>query len=290
MRHALVLIAIFLSISVIAQEQPKSVPIDDTELTPGFHRLFVHNRVSVLVYVSDEGLFVTDAGYKSTAEALSAKLDSLSDQPIRYLFNTHIHGDHTGGNLLLGSDALIIAHDNVRNYLSVEHQRGDRVIEAFPEAALPKITFNDKMNMYFGDQEIQFVHLPGGHTNSDAVVYFPKAKIMHVGDMLFADNFPYVDTGNGGNPLKYIENVDYIINNYPADVLLVGGHGPVYTMKQYGDWNNNLKKTLEIIRKHKKSGMTQDEMKEKRVLKDWESYGQFFITEDRWIDIVFPYL
>ena len=108
--------------------------------------------------------------------------------------------------------------------------------------------------------------------------------------MLFANYFPYVDTGNGGNPLKYIENAEWIIKNFPPNITLIGGHGPVYSIEQYKNWINTLKETMEVAKSHKQKGMTLEEMKETRILKQWESYGSFFITEDRWLDTIYPFI
>jgi glyoxylase-like metal-dependent hydrolase (beta-lactamase superfamily II) len=111
-----------------------------------------------------------------------------------------------------------------------------------------------------------------------------------VGDLLFANYFPYVDVENGGNPFKYLENIDWITQNYPNDITVIGGHGPVYSMQQYANYHETLQKTIETVRNFKQKGLTPEQMKEQQILKEWEMMGKFFITEDRWIDTLYPFL
>lgn len=174
--------------------------------------------------------------------------------------------------------------------MSIDKIQSDRTIPAAPKAALPSITFTDRLTLDINEQQLELIHLSGGHTNSDIIVYFPISKVLALGDLLFANYFPYVDTGNGGNPLKYIENAEWIIKNFPPNITLIGGHGPVYSIEQYKSWMNSLKETMEVAKSHKQKGMTLEEMKETKILKQWESYGSFFITEDRWLDTIYPFI
>lgn len=273
-----------------AQRDWSAMTVTDTELAPGIHRLFVGGSVSVVAQVGDEGILLIDAAYEQTAPQLKAALEALSGKAVRFLVNTHIHGDHTGGNTVFGQGADIISHHNVKTYLGTERIQGERVIPALPEHAQPKLTFSDELHLYINGEPVYMLHLPEGHTNSDIIVYFPESKVLVVGDLLFADNFPYVDTGNGGHPMGFLKNLGYIIKSFPSDVVISGGHGPVYTMKQYAEYLETLQITVDTVAKAKQQGMTAAQMKENRILKQWESMGQFFITEDRWIDTLFPYL
>ncbi len=273
-----------------AQRDWSTATISTTEVSSGIYRLFVDNRVAVVAFIGTDGVLLVDAAYEQTASLLKQSITKLTDQPLRYLVNTHIHGDHTGGNLGLGSGVDIISHHQVKNFLGTERRQGERIIPAFPEYALPNITFSDELNIVFNGEPVIMKHLPEGHTNSDIIVYFPDSKVLVVGDLLFADNFPYVDTGNGGHPLGYLKNVEWITNQYPDDVTIIGGHGPVYTISQYKDYLQTLLNTAEIVKTAKQNGMNADQMKTNRILQQWESMGSFFITEDRWIDTLYPYM
>ena len=290
MKNYILLAFLVLPFIAISQEEVKKTPITVNELAPGIHRLFVNDRVAVTAFTGADGILIIDAAYERTANDLADELKLLSTKSLQYIINTHIHGDHTGGNLVLGKDVDIISHVNVKEFLSKPQGQGERVTPAFPEFARPNITFTEKMTLDFNGQTLQLIHLPNGHTSGDIVIFFPESKVLVVGDLLFANYFPYVDVGNGGNPLNYIENIDWLTKNFPNESIVVGGHGPVYTMDDYKEYRKTLISTMEVIKRFKNEGMTADQMKEKKVLVDWKSFGSFFITEDRWIDTVFPFL
>lgn len=290
MKRLLLLAALMLPIVGFSQQETTKIPITVTALGDGLHRLFVNNSVSVVSFSGDDGLLIIDTGYERTVSSLSEKLKEVSDKPLRYIVNTHIHGDHTGGNQVLGKGVDIIAHENVKEYLSHEKEQDGKVTPAFPLFAQPNITFTERMTLDFNGQQLKMVYLPGGHTSGDIVIYFPASKVLVVGDLLFANYFPYVDVGNGGNPLQYLKNIEWIVNNFPKDVTVVGGHGPIYTMAEYNRYGETINTTVELLKKHKRDGMTLEQMKEGKVLNEWATFGSFFITEDRWIDIVFPFI
>lgn len=278
------------SLSVNAQRDWSSASIATTEVASGIYRLFVDERVAVVAFTGQDGVLLIDAAYEQTVPLLIQSIRELTSHPLRYLVNTHIHGDHTGGNAGIGHDLDIISHHQVKEYLGNERRQGERVIPALPSHAIPNMTFSDELHMTFNEQTISMKHLPGGHTNSDIIVYFPESKVLVVGDLLFAGYFPYVDTGNGGDPLVYLNNLAWITQQFPEDVTIIGGHGPVYNMSQFMDWHQTLLNTADVVRQAKQNGMSADDMKENRILLQWESMGRFFITEDRWIDTLFPYL
>ncbi|MBW6480072.1 MAG: MBL fold metallo-hydrolase [Bacteroidales bacterium] len=289
MKKILLLMALIPSIT-LAQRDWSNIEIEVTELAPGLHHLFVANAVSVVTFHGIDGTLVIDAAYEQSAEALMDKIMNLTDQPVKYLINTHLHADHTGGNKVIGRDADIIAHPSVKEYLSQEQRRGDNIIPAFPEYALPDILVEDNMDLEFNSERIQITHLPGGHTGGDLIIYFPGANVAVIGDLLFAGFFPFVDTNNGGHPVHFMENVERIINLFPEDATFVGGHGPVFNHNDLQNWHNQLAKTFVVVREAKDRGLSVEEMKNQRILQNWEEMGSFFITEDRWIETLYPFL
>jgi glyoxylase-like metal-dependent hydrolase (beta-lactamase superfamily II) len=277
-------------ITVFSQEAPSEVKISTTQVAPGIYRLFVDNRVAVVAQVGDDGILVVDAAYDRTGEALKEAIHELSDKPIRYLINTHLHGDHTGGNAIIGRDAVIISHPTVREFLSQPWVSDGKTIPPPPDYALPRLTIEGKTTLIFNDETIEIIPLTGGHTAGDLLIYFPKGRILDIGDLLFAGYFPYVDTANGGNPLIFISNLQWIADNFTDDITFIGGHGPIFTKSQLKDYLKSLNETMSIIKKAKSEGMTAEQMKTTRILKYWETFSTFFITEERWIDTVYPYL
>jgi len=277
-----------LPVLAFAQRDWSAMNITTTEVGPGVYRLFVGEGVSTVLYVGEDGVMLIDAAYEQTAPQLKAAIESITLQPVKYLVNTHHHGDHVGGNYAMGKDAIIIAHHFVMDFVSREHRAGERVTPALPKEARPDFSFSDELKFDFNSQTLQMLHLPKGHTGGDIIIYFPESKVLKMGDLLFADNFPFVDVNNGGDPMGYVRNQQFILENYPEDLTIVGGHGPIYTMAQLREYNNALVQTMEVVRKAKEAGMTAEQMKADRILKEWEDWGKFFITEDRWIDTLYP--
>lgn len=267
-----------------------AIDIEISQLSESIFRLFVNNAVAVVISTGDDGLLMVDAAYEQSTDRLKEVISHLTNDSVTILINTHIHGDHTGGNKVFGKNARIIAHPAVARFLSVEQKRGETIIPAFPAHAIPGILVEDEMKLDFNGETIFIQHLPGGHTNSDLIVYFSESNVLVMGDLLFADYFPFIDVNNGGDPFRFLENVSRIMNKYPSDVTLVGGHGPVYTMEQLESWYRKLKTTIDHIGDAKSQGMSAEQMKSNRILMDWAEMGSFFITEDRWIDTIYPFL
>jgi glyoxylase-like metal-dependent hydrolase (beta-lactamase superfamily II) len=282
---------LFLSIPYsYAQRDWSQMHIETTELAPNIYRLFVGESVAVVVFTGPEGVLVIDAAYEQTTDQLMEAIRQLSPEPVRYLVNTHLHGDHTGGNTVVGKDAVIISHHSVKEWLASDRRRGGAAPGPAPLYAQPDITFEGDMNMYFNDAEIWLGHKPEAHTRGDLVVYFEYANVLVLGDLLFADYFPFVDVSQGGNPHGLVKHLNWVKDSYPENTVLVGGHGPVHSMAELRDYLVQLEASIEAIRTAKSSGLGPDEMKAKRILGQWESFGKYFITEDRWIDIVYPFV
>lgn len=285
----LFLLATLIPLSLIAQRDYTVMQVSHHELAPNIHRLFVGDIVTVVAFDGPDGLMVIDAAYEQTTPQLLDTLKSISGMPVRYLVNTHLHADHTGGNIELGKGATIIAHHSVKKWLESDRKQGDRIPGPMPQHAIPNFTFEGTLNIEFNGQTVNMYHLPGGHTAGDVIVYFSRSNVLVLGDLLFADNFPFVDVSQGGNPIVYMNNLRWILEKFPEDAVVVGGHGPVYTMKQLRTWLENLEETLVVVTHAKMQGLSAEQMKEQRILSKWESYGAFFITENRWIDTLYPY-
>lgn len=273
-----------------SQRDYTKMQINHSELAPGVHRLFVGDVVSVVAFNGQEGLMLFDAAYEQTSSQMRDTINRLFNKPVRYLVNTHLHADHTGGNIEFGKEADIISHHSVKTWLTSDRKQGDRVPGPMPEHAIPNITFEGTLDLEFNGQLVQMRHLAGGHTAGDVIVFLPESNVLVLGDLLFADNFPYIDTGQGGNPFTFMSHLHWVVKNFADDVILVGGHGPVYTMAQLRKYISNLEETIELVTSAKKNGKSADQMKEEKILNKWESYGNFFITQDRWIDTVYPFV
>lgn len=275
---------------LFGQRDFSAMHVSHTKLAPDIHRLFVGDIVTVVAFTGDDGILLIDAAYEQTTPQLLDTLRNISEKPVRYLVNTHLHGDHTGGNLEFGKNADIIAHHSVKQWLESDRRQGGRAPGPYPAHAIPNITFEGNMHLEFNGELIKMYHLPQGHTAGDVIVWFSESNILVLGDLLFAEYFPFIDISQGGNPLGYMRNLHYILEQFPEDAIVVGGHGPVYTMPRLRKWLNNLEESMKVVAEYKQNGFTPEEMKDLLILATWESYGEFFITTDRWIDTVYPYV
>jgi cyclase len=184
---------------------------------------------NVAVLPTSEGAVVVDDKFAQDAPQIMAKIKSVSDKPVRYVINTHQHGDHTGGNeAMLAAGAEILIHRNARHNMMVGKQPG-----------LPRITFSDETQIFIGGKEIRARHLGRGHTDGDAVVYFPSERTIHTGDLFVSSGAPFCDTANGGSISEWEGTVQKILENYDFETV-IPGHGAVAKRADLQKWVTTL--------------------------------------------------
>ncbi|MEI9972329.1 MAG: MBL fold metallo-hydrolase [Ignavibacteriota bacterium] len=182
------------------------------------------------------GVILVDDKFAADAPNIVAKVKSVTDKPIRYVLNTHQHGDHTGGNeAMLAANAEIIMHKNARANMVTGKMPG-----------LSHVTFSDESQVFLGGKEVVAKHLGRGHTNGDAVIYFPSEKVLHTGD-LFVVGAPYCDANNGGSIKEWDRTVQKVLDQYPFEIV-IPGHGPVSKREDLVKWVG----TMAAIREHVK--------------------------------------
>lgn len=169
---------------------------------------------NVAAYVTGEGVILVDDKYDRDFNAILAKVKSVTDQPVKYVLSTHHHGDHTGGNPMFLASAEIIAHRNARQNMINGKQPGP-----------PRITFSDETSVYLGGKEVRARYFGRGHTNGDAVIYFPDLKVVHTGD-LYTNGAPFTDYSAGGSFVEWPQTLDAILKNLDFDTV-IPGHGKV---------------------------------------------------------------
>ena len=235
---------------------------------------------NIAVLESESGLLVVDNGFEPNSAALSAALDAMNTKT-QFVLNTHWHGDHTGGNAELGGEATIMAHTNVR----VRMAMGDEARELAPAkpVALPVVTYDDGATIHFGGQTVKAIHLPSGHTDGDTVVLFTQANVVHTGDLMFADKFPFIDKASGGSVDGYINNVQSIIDMINADTIVIPGHGPIAGVEDVKRFKAMIEATRVEVQELATAGLTLEQAQAKGLDAKWASWGDFFIKEDRWI-------
>ena len=240
------------------------------------------------VVADDAGLFMIDAMFEATAGAVREAVKSLpGGGRVRVLVDTHWHSDHTDGNKAFGPGAAIIAHENVRALLARDQTLMGGVTKALPAAALPDITFADRVTAYAGGQEIRLVHFPHAHTGGDTVAFFDGLKVVHMGDMFFNGMFPFLDVANGGDIESWVRDLDTILAGLPAGVKIIPGHGPLGGAAELKAFRNMLAESAEFVRGMMKAGKTLDEIKAASVPASLEPWAKGFMNAPRWLELVY---
>ncbi len=270
-------IAVFLCIAAWAQMDFTRIKIKTTHVAGNIYMLEGAGG-NIGASVGPDGILLVDDQFAPLAEKIRAALKELGEVPLKFLINTHFHGDHTGGNAVFGTEAHIISHANVRKRLQ---------IESSPEEALPVVTFDDSLSIHFNGEEIRVIHFPHSHTDGDSVIFFTGSNVVHMGDLFFSGRFPYVDLNSGGDVEGLTEHIEKLLTELPPDVKLIPGHGPLSDIDDLKTYHQTLVATTDMIRDQIEAGKSLEEIKAAGLPKKWRSWGAGFISTGRWIEIVY---
>ncbi len=242
---------------------------------------------NIAVCAGADGLVMVDAGYAGSATPIAAALKTISDGPLRFVINTHLHDDHTGGNAAFQKLAPVIAQTNVHRRLAA----GTTVLgnPVAPEArgALPQLTFDDAVTLHLNNEEIRVWHLPAAHTDGDSVVYFVRANVVHMGDLFVTYGFPFIDLDNGGHLKGMIAAIEQVLTIVPADVKVIPGHGPVCTVADMKDFVAMLKETSARVAAGIARGKTVQQLQQEKVLAGFEKWTGGFLSADKFVEFLY---
>ncbi len=224
------LIAAVVAAPVVAAAQgPQAAPIKTTRIA-GSVSMLEGVGGNIGVSSGPDGIVIIDDQYAVMSDNIRKALQALGPQPLKFIVNTHWHGDHTGGNEGFGkAGAVIVAHDNVRKRMSTEQfiKAFGLKVPASPAAALPVITFAEAVTFHLNGDEISVTHVEAGHTDGDSIVQFKKANVLHTGDLFTNGTYPFIDVSSGGSIDGVIANVGRLINSVDDDTRIIPGHGPL---------------------------------------------------------------
>lgn len=290
-KFLLLTVSLLFAISAHAQTDFSKVEIKATKVAGNIYMLQGAGG-NIGVSVGDDGILIVDDQYAPLADKIRAALKGIADKKLRFILNTHWHGDHTGSNAVFGPEASIIAHDNVRKRMSTEQRSTvfNRTTPPSPKEALPIITFNQTLTVHFNGEEIRAIHFPQGHTDGDSVIFFTSSNVVHLGDDFFAGSFPFVDLESGGTVEGLIKNVGEIIEKIPAGAKLIPGHGPLSTIDDLKAYHRMLQQTTEIVRQKIAAGKTLDQVKTEGLPAEWAPWGKGFINTARWVETIYTSL
>ena len=213
-----------------AQQNFDTVKIRPFKLTDNLYVLFGSGgNIGVLTGV--EGNLIVDDQFAPLTDKIRAAVKTLDQGEIKYVINTHLHGDHSGGNENLKKiGATLVAHDNVRNRMMKETvNRQGATVPPRSKDAWPAVTFETKLNVHLNGEDLELTHLDRGHTDGDIIVYFKNANVMHTGDAYVRYGYPYIDMSSGGSFLGFMHTLDMIYAAANDNTRIIPGHGAVTT-------------------------------------------------------------
>ena len=250
---------------------------------------------NIAASVGEDGIVIVDDEFAPLAEKIQAALKNLgvTDKPVRFVINTHYHGDHTGGNPpFAASGSTIIAQDNVRKRLvsgGTAGNGGSMKMEMKPaeKAALPIITFEHDVTVHLNGEDIRALHFPSGHTDGDAIIFFPKNNVVHMGDDFVRYGFPFIDVASGGSVQGMIDGVERAAAQLPADVKVIPGHGVLSNLDDVRAYVKMLKDTSAAVQKALDAHKTLDQMKQEKILAPWAKWSNDFVSQDIFIETIY---
>jgi len=270
---SIVTISLFFFGIVACSQNMNDVTIKVTKLSENVY-MFEGSGGNIGVSVGEDGVYLIDSQFGGLTEKIKAEIKKLSDKPIKFLVNTHHHGDHTGGNENFNKlGTHIIAHENVRKNL-----------EGKSKATRPVITFNDKLNLHLNGEETLVFHVANAHTNGDAILYFSNSNVLHTGDTYFNGRYPYIDLNNGGSVDGYINAVKQSLILIDDDTKIIPGHGDVSNKAEYQSFLKMMKALRAVVLSEIKNGKTEDEVaSDTSLTKTYDDLGYSwkFITSEK---------
>ncbi|BCO20472.1 cyclase [Alteromonas sp. KC3] len=263
-----------------AQDRFADVEVKATEVRGAVHMLTGMGG-NIGVSAGEDGVLIIDDQFAPLAEKIAAALGELGSDKPKYVINTHYHGDHTGSNAFFHSHkgATIFAHENVRVRLASD--------EKVKPEALPTVTYDDGIKIYFNGETVHVMHLPVGHTDGDSVVWFEQPDVLHTGDLFFNGMFPYIDQGAGGNVEGYMESVQHLLNKIDDDTVIIPGHGKLSNKKEYTTFLNMISETFSYVKSLKQDGKSLEEVKAMGLDDKWADWSWNFISEEKWITTLY---
>ena len=293
MRASLLAVPALLLVAVpaTAQRSLEGVEIKVEQVAPGVAVLFGAGGNIGLSHGADGNILIDDQ-FAPLTEKIAAAVATLDPDPVRFVINTHWHGDHTGGNENFAErGAVVVAHDNVRRRMSTEQLRevGQAPTPPSPEGALPVVTFDDGVTFHLNGDTIRAVHVAHAHTDGDALVYWTDANVLHMGDTFFNGMLPFIDLASGGSIDGAIRAVEKALAMTNEKSVIIPGHGPIAARADLVRYRDMLATLRTDIAARIAAGHTLDEIKADRLA---DAYGKpdDFISPDEFIEAVYESL
>jgi len=244
----------------LAWTQQQAPPLKMEPVKANLH-MIVGSGGNVGVLVTSDGVVMIDDKFERNVPEMLERIGEATDKPVRYIVNTHHHGDHSGGNaaLIKEKGVTVTAHENARANMVRGNQPGR-----------PQIVYSEQASVIAGGEEVRVMYFGAGHTNGDSVVFFPRLGVVHMGD-LFVGGAPFIDYANGGSALEWDETLNAVLQMEFSTVI--PGHGPVSTREDLVEWKDKFETYRERIGDMARAGKTAEEIQAEADLSDLEGWS-----------------
>lgn len=237
---------------------------------------------NIAVSIGEDGILIVDDQFEGLGERILDAIRDLHTGPLQFILNTHHHDDHSDGNALLSAatGATVVAHDKTRARLS--HKAA---------AHWPTLTYTDGITIYFNDEPVQVLAMPGGHTDNDSIVIFEDSNVVHMGDLFNSGrtSFPLAHIAAGGNALRILENIERILPLVPIDAKVIAGHGPLSDRDGLVDLRDMLDFTIDFVRTRKSQGQSLSAIQAEGFPVQYDEWNGY-ITAAAWMEMIYQSL
>ncbi|HTS80594.1 MAG TPA: MBL fold metallo-hydrolase [Myxococcaceae bacterium] len=291
MRRSLLLSSLLVSSVALAQDQDLSKVEVKVVPVAGGVSMLVGSGGNMGVTTGKDGAFLVDDEFAPLLPKIRAAVKTLGDQPIRFVLNTHFHGDHTGSNAPLAeSGVVIVAHDNVRKRLGLERlnpRTGERAPPS-PPAALPLITFAEGVTFHLNGDDLEVTHVAAAHTDGDSVIRFRKANVVHMGDTFFNGMYPFIDIDSGGSIDGMIAAAERILPTLDGSTKIIPGHGPLGTRADLQAFRDMLAGIRDRVKALVAQRKTLEQVTAAKPSAQWDDkWGKGFLGPDMFVSFVY---
>lgn len=288
--RTLILMVTALTVASAANAQEKKVEFESFQLSETVYML-TGSGGNVGVSSGADGLYIIDDQVKEVSGPLLGAIRKISDEPVRFVINTHYHGDHTGGNETIGkAGAVIVAQDNVYKRMASDQTSVfmNNITPAYAKSALPVITFNDKVSFHLNGETARVYHVAHGHTDGDSIIYFEGSNVIHMGDMYFNGLYPYVDLDAGGSIKGMIEAAELALSLSNDRTRIIPGHGPLALTDDLRGYRDYLVQAVSNVQALIDEGKDLQQVIKARPTAEWDdTLGKTWITPAQFVTFIY---
>lgn len=291
MKSFLLIACVSVSMFLSAQPNMDDAVISTIKIKDHIHMLQWQGAGNMMVLSGKDGNVLIDDQFAPLSVKINASIQAINPGPVKFLFNTHYHGDHSGGNENFAKmGATILAHNNVRARLAADQRiiNFSQPQKAAPEAAWPVITFGDGLDVHLNGEDVMIFHVDHAHTDGDALYYLPKSNVLHTGDCFMKGRFPFIDRNSGGSVDGWIAAASRTLTIIDEETVIIPGHGDLANKKDYREARDAVMALRDMVKKRVNEGLDLDQIKALNLSKEYDAnFGSGFIKSEAMVTAIY---